>query len=190
MEVKPLTEDLGGGFEAFFPQLARGVVGYGATQQEAIAALFDAVPAFLEDVDETGHALPNPEASKEWDEFSGKFNVRMPKILHAKLARLSEKQGVSLNSLVQTILMSGATALEAGCEFGAIVRKTLLVSSTAIAGRFTWDGAEGSLQDVKRSKASENIGLTDYRPLQHERNPHTWETANENGSDKKNESIA
>jgi hypothetical protein len=58
---------------------------------------------------------------KPWDEFSGKFNVRVPKLLHAKLVRLADEQGVSLNALVQTILMSGATALESGREFGAVV---------------------------------------------------------------------
>jgi antitoxin HicB len=121
IQVKPLTKDFGGGFEALFPQLARGVVGYGATQQEAVKDLLEAVPDFLEAVEEMGQSLPAAETPKEWDEFSGKFNVRVPKMLHAKLVRLADEQGVSLNSLVQTILMSGATALEAGLEFGAVV---------------------------------------------------------------------
>ena len=121
IQVKPLTEEDGGGYEAPFPQLARSVVGYGSTQQEAVADLFAAVPAFLEVMAEAGRCLPIPEGPKEWDDFSGKFNVRVPKMLHAKLVRLAEEQDVSLNSLVQTILTAGATAIESGHEFGAVV---------------------------------------------------------------------
>lgn len=118
LQVKPLKEENGGGFEALFPQIARSLVGYGETQQEAVEDLVSAIPAFLEVMEESKQTLPAPEGPKEWDEFSGKFNVRVPKMLHAKLVRQAEEQGVSLNSLVQTILMSGAAALEAGHEFG------------------------------------------------------------------------
>lgn len=121
MQVKPLSKEDGGGFEALFPQLARGVVGYGATAQAAVNDLMEAVPVFLAAIEDMGQTLPAPEGSKEWDEFSGKFNVRVAKVLHAQLHRLAEEQGVSLNSLVQTLLMSGATALSAGHEFGAII---------------------------------------------------------------------
>jgi antitoxin HicB len=121
IQIKPLAEEDGGGFEALFSPLARSLVGYGATQQEAIHDLLSAVPAFLQLMQETDQSLPAPDGPKAWEEFSGKFNVRVPRLLHAKLARLAEEQEVSLNALVQTILMAGTTALEAGHEFGAIV---------------------------------------------------------------------
>lgn len=121
VQVLAVPPDLGGGYEALFPVLARSVVGYGQTRQDAIDDLLEAARAFIEAVNETGQQLPATEAPRAWDEFSGKFNVRVPKLLHANLARLSDEQGVSLNSIVQTILMSGATSLEAGHEFGAIV---------------------------------------------------------------------
>src|SRR5207248_2180336 len=99
---------------------------------EAINDLYEAVPIFLEVIEKHSQILPPPEPPKEWDEFSGKFNVRVAKVLHAKLVRLAEEQGVSLNSLVQTLLTAGATALESGHEFGAIERER---SYSAVAAR-------------------------------------------------------
>lgn len=120
IHVDPVSEEYGEGFEALFPKLGRGVVGYGSTQSEAIEDLLDAAPGFLEALIETGQELPAPTPPREWDEFSGKFNVRVTKLLHAQLVRLAEAQSVSLNSLVQTILSSGATALATGNEFGVV----------------------------------------------------------------------
>src|SRR6185503_18477515 len=86
VDVRPVADELGGGYEALFPQLARGVVGYGATPHEALEDLNAAVPAFLEAVAETGQTLPTPALVREWGEYSGKFNVRIPRLLHATLA--------------------------------------------------------------------------------------------------------
>ena len=121
IEVKRLDEDLGGGFEAVFPQFARSVVGFGATPQQAIDDLIGAFPSFVEAVSETGQSISDPASGKSREGFSGKFNVRVPKLLHSKLVRVADDQGVSLNSLVQTILMSGVTATEAGMEFGPTI---------------------------------------------------------------------
>jgi HicB-like protein involved in pilus formation len=44
--------------------------------------------------------LPEPEVNSQQREFSGKFNVRIPKSLHAALAQEAEAEGVSLNQLV------------------------------------------------------------------------------------------
>jgi antitoxin HicB len=122
IQVSALCEEEGGGFQALFPPLARSVVGYGLTPQETITDLWIIVPTFLELMEETEQTLPEAPAEKEWDDFSGKFNVRVAKMLHAQLVELAEDQGVSLNSLVQTILASGATALTAGKLFGVVDR--------------------------------------------------------------------
>ena len=122
VQVSALCEDEGGGFQALFPPLARSVVGYGLTPQEAITDLWIVVPTFLELMEETEQTLHEAPAEKDWDEYSGKFNVRVARMLHAQLVELAEDQGVSLNSLVQTILTSGATALTAGKMFGALER--------------------------------------------------------------------
>jgi hypothetical protein len=50
---------------------------------------------------EEGKALPAPELVRS---YSGRFLTRVPKQLHARLAKLAEREGVSLNSLVQCYL--------------------------------------------------------------------------------------
>lgn len=122
IQISALLEEEGGGFQALFPPLTRSVVGYGETPQEAIADLQKVVPLFLKMMDKTEQMLHEAPAEKDWDEYSGKFNVRVAKMLHAQLVELAEGQGVSLNSLVQTILASGTTALTAGKLFGALER--------------------------------------------------------------------
>ena len=39
VSVQPLKAEDGGGFQALFPQIARTIVGYGASQEEAITDL-------------------------------------------------------------------------------------------------------------------------------------------------------
>jgi predicted HicB family RNase H-like nuclease len=45
-------------------------------------------------------SLPEPAVGPQRPEYSGKFNVRVPKSLHAALASEAEAEGVSLNQLV------------------------------------------------------------------------------------------
>jgi antitoxin HicB len=44
--------------------------------------------------------LPEPPVGPQRREYSGKFNIRVPKSLHAALASEAEAEGVSLNQLV------------------------------------------------------------------------------------------
>ena len=120
IQVSRLSDEDGGGFQALYPPLARSVVGYGQTPGEAISELEGFVPSFLEFMARSGQTVPDAPAEKNADEFSGKFNVRVPRILHAQLVEQAECQGVSLNSIVQTLLTAGTTALAAGNFFGAV----------------------------------------------------------------------
>ena len=45
-------------------------------------------------------SLPEPPTGPQRREYSGKFNVRVPKSLHAALASEADAEGVSLNQLV------------------------------------------------------------------------------------------
>jgi predicted HicB family RNase H-like nuclease len=51
-------------------------------------------------IDQFIDSLPDPPAGPQQREYSGKFNVRVPKSLHAALASEAEAEGVSLNQLV------------------------------------------------------------------------------------------
>ncbi len=51
-------------------------------------------------IDELIDSLPEPRVGPQRRDYSGKFNVRVPKSLHAALASEAEAEGVSLNQLV------------------------------------------------------------------------------------------
>src|SRR5215472_19256075 len=51
-------------------------------------------------IDDLIDSLPEPAVGPQRREYSGKFNVRLPKSLHAALASEAEAEGVSLNQLV------------------------------------------------------------------------------------------
>lgn len=51
-------------------------------------------------IDELIDSLPEPPVRPWPKEYSGKFNVRIPKSLHAALVSEAEAEGVSLNQLV------------------------------------------------------------------------------------------
>jgi predicted HicB family RNase H-like nuclease len=51
-------------------------------------------------IDRLIDTLPEPAVGPQRREYSGKFNVRVPKSLHAALATEAEAEGVSLNQLV------------------------------------------------------------------------------------------
>jgi HicB family len=52
------------------------------------------------EVDRLIDSLPEPLTAPQRREYSGKFNVRVPKSLHAALAGEADAEGVSLNQLV------------------------------------------------------------------------------------------
>lgn len=51
-------------------------------------------------IDELIDSLPEPPIGLQQREYSGKFNVRLPRTLHAALSSEAEAEGVSLNQLV------------------------------------------------------------------------------------------
>src|SRR5206468_9103573 len=52
------------------------------------------------EIDELIDGLPEPPVGPQRREYSGKFNVRLPRSLHALLASEADAEGVSLNQLV------------------------------------------------------------------------------------------
>ena len=50
------------------------------------------------------------------EEYSGKFNLRLPKSLHRRLAELAEREAVSLNQLVVSFLAAGDAVSRAGIQ--------------------------------------------------------------------------
>lgn len=66
----------------------------GDTFDETYRGLQEALEGYIETKLENGFEVPEPI---QVEDFSGKFNLRIPKSLHFKLAMEAKKEGVSLN---------------------------------------------------------------------------------------------
>ncbi len=69
----------------------------GDTVEELYENLKEAMEGYIETKLENGFDVPEPVTSEN---YSGKFNVRLPKSLHQRLVIEAEKEGVSLNQYV------------------------------------------------------------------------------------------
>jgi predicted RNase H-like HicB family nuclease len=91
--IKHITDESGDYYFATVLELD-GCMSDGATYQEAFENIREAMEGWIETKLANGFPVPLPV--KE-DKYSGKFVVRLPKTLHARLAIEAEKEGVSLN---------------------------------------------------------------------------------------------
>ncbi len=80
-----------------------GCYSQGETVEEALENIEEARRLWMESMYEDGNEIPLPGSQTE-KQYSGKFNVRIPKSLHRKLDEMAEREGVSLNHyLVSTL---------------------------------------------------------------------------------------
>jgi antitoxin HicB len=98
--IRHLTADDGGGYLIEFPDLP-GCMSDGETIEEAIKNGKDAVICWLEAAKELGRVIPKPGALEKQ---SGKWVQRVPKSIHLRLVAKAHEEGVSLNTLVITLL--------------------------------------------------------------------------------------
>jgi len=103
VEIRPLDD--GEGWLATFPDLP-GCMGDGATPEAAIADGFEAAGAWLSVAQECGDQIPKPSTGGE----SGRFVTRVPKSLHTRLVARAEQEGVSMITLVVSIIAEGVGA--------------------------------------------------------------------------------
>ncbi len=95
--------DPDGGYVAVFPDLP-GCMTQGETLEEAAAMAEDARRGWIEVEYERGADIPLPTYPEE---YSGKFNLRLPRSLHHSLALAAQREGVSLNQYVVSVLARG-----------------------------------------------------------------------------------
>jgi antitoxin HicB len=100
-EIRPLSREEGGGYSITFPDLP-GCVSDGATPEEAMKNGRDAMESWLAVAKEFGDEIPKASSSA-----SGKFVQRLPRSLHAQLITRAKSEGVSLNTLVVSIVSQG-----------------------------------------------------------------------------------
>jgi antitoxin HicB len=76
----------------------------GATPAEAVARIPDALAEWVAGAHSAGREIPEPREARQ---YSGKLLVRMPQSLHAELARAAERDQVSLNAFINSLLAAG-----------------------------------------------------------------------------------
>ena len=91
--IQPINDESGSYFYAKVLELD-GCQSTGETFEEAYKNLREAMEGWIEAKLEGGFEVPNPVG---YEDFSGKFVVRIPKSLHYKLAIEANQEGVSLN---------------------------------------------------------------------------------------------
>lgn len=91
--IQPIEDESGDYYYAKVLELD-GCQSTGETFEEAYNNLKDAMTGWIETKLEAGFEIPMPVA---YEDFSGKFIVRIPKSLHYKLTVEAKQEGVSLN---------------------------------------------------------------------------------------------
>jgi len=95
-----VVADPGGGYVIFFPDLP-GCMTQVETLDQIPTMVEEARTLWLETVYDKGEEIPLPTYPKA---YSGKFNLRLPRLLHRQLAESAEREGVSLNQYVVSLL--------------------------------------------------------------------------------------
>jgi antitoxin HicB len=95
------------GTEGYVAQIKElpGCMSQGATIEEAVTSIQDAMAGWLSVALQDGVEIPEP---REFASFSGRFLLRLPRGLHAELSRQAEDEGTSLNQYVLALLAGAA----------------------------------------------------------------------------------
>ena len=104
IEIRPLSEEDGGGFLAIAPDLP-GCMSDGETLEEAVHEVLDAIESWISVAKEFGDPIPLPDSGGT--SGLGRFVPIIPKTLYAKLSAKAKQEGVSLNSFVVAKLAAG-----------------------------------------------------------------------------------
>jgi antitoxin HicB len=93
IQIRPVKDESGDYFFATVAELD-GCQSNGDTFAEAYESVREAMEGYLEVKLEYGDVIPEPVGE---DEYSGKFNLRVPKSLHRQLVERAAAESVSLN---------------------------------------------------------------------------------------------
>lgn len=117
----------------------KNCLGVGDTQEEAISELAENEEAWLETAQANGYAIPevHVEAVRA---YSGKLTLRLSPKEHEKAAKEAEKQGISLNQLINDAIVSYTSAQSAGrvlSEQISRIQSLMNLGQTMQVSRFT-----------------------------------------------------
>lgn len=133
-----------GGYSAEVTDLP-GCLTEGENLEELAAHVEEARRAWLEVAYEEGVDIPLPRNEAL---YSGRFVVRLPKYLHRRLAEESEKEGVSLNQLVMSLLSGRLSERETIVAVKRAVQDALSSGTAGLSSEqehpYTWQAPRGT----------------------------------------------
>lgn len=130
VEIRRIDDSLGGGYVASIPSLgSQAFVGDGETPQEAYENLHAAKQEIFAEYIEQGVPIPEPVAESEYEDYSGKLVVRMPRELHGRLAAAAKRNDTSLNQFIVYALSSFAAKWDVVQEIKQAGRRIVIKAS-------------------------------------------------------------
>jgi predicted RNase H-like HicB family nuclease len=135
-----------GGYIAKAPDLP-GCSAFGETREEAIAALDDAIDAWIEAQTAAGNLIPAPCQPGVEPAHSGKLLLRMPRQLHAQLANCAKDDSVSLNQFIVYLLADGC-ARHLAAQVVHPITGTAVATYGSAYGVSSWQGYFGGVAYV------------------------------------------
>lgn len=108
-EIRPLSDEDGGGFLISFTDFSE-CISDGETIEDTIQNGMDALQETIAALESLNLPVPEPGSGGS---YSGKFIQRVPRSIHARLVMRAKQEGVSMNSLVTSILAESLGRREA-----------------------------------------------------------------------------
>jgi len=130
-------------YVATCPELP-GVSALGESEGEALREAKVAMELYIEDMLESGESLPEPQIAHE---YSGQTRVRFSKDMHRQAAQRAEREGVSLNRLIENAVAALLGSYDAyeymRREMKQIFAEQFAKNSLVTASRYNTLGEEG-----------------------------------------------
>lgn len=103
LKYEVVVEPSDGGYVVYIPELP-GCITQTDNAADIIPMITDAKMCWLEVALEKGLEIPLP---KRVEDYSGRFNLRLPKTLHKRLSDRAKKEKVSINQLATYYIADG-----------------------------------------------------------------------------------
>lgn len=98
-----------------------GCEAWAGTEEDALAAVRQAMVTWVQEALDNERPVPAPKAAAA---HSGRLLVRMPPSLHSGLARLADREKVSLNTLIVGVLSGAIAWRQPGDADSSVARPT------------------------------------------------------------------
>ncbi len=131
-----------------YPDLP-GCIGTGDTIEEAIEDAKFGKDMWIEAATKIGKEIPTPSNSYSI-EYSGKFNIRIPKSLHRDLVLKAEEEDVSLNALCSTLLARGVYNQSSSADNHSTGSKIYTEAPKTFIAQEKWDESTKKINEFSK----------------------------------------